>query len=87
MQKGDFLRISNVTLGYDFCKQFRIPVFTQLRVYFSVQNLYTFTKYDGLDPEVGFGIDGGVTDKFSSGIDLGFYPRPRTYMFGVNLKL
>ena len=87
VQKGDFLRISNVTLGYDFCKQFRIPVFTQLRVYFSVQNLYTFTKYDGLDPEVGFGIDGGVTDKFSSGIDLGFYPRPRTYMFGVNLKL
>jgi TonB-linked SusC/RagA family outer membrane protein len=87
VQKGDFLRISNVTLGYDFCKQFKVPGFSQLRLYFSVQNLYTFTKYDGLDPEVGFGIDGGVTDNFSSGIDLGFYPRPRTYMFGVNIKL
>ncbi|MBR4678541.1 MAG: TonB-dependent receptor [Bacteroidales bacterium] len=87
VQKGDYLRISNITLGYDFCKQFKVPAFTQLRVYFSVQNLYTFTKYDGLDPEVGYGIDGGVTDKFSSGIDLGFYPRPRTFMFGVNLKL
>ena len=87
VQKGDFLRISNITLGYDFCKQFTIPVFTQIRVYFSVQNLYTITGYDGLDPEVGYGVDGGVTDKFSSGIDLGFYPRPRTYMFGVSLKL
>lgn len=87
VQKGDYLRLSNITLGYDFCKQFHLPVFTQLRLYFSVQNLYTFTGYDGLDPEVGYGIDGGVTDKFSSGIDLGFYPRPRTYMFGVNIKL
>lgn len=87
VQKGDFLRISNITLGYDFCKQWKVPGFSQIRVYFSVQNLYTITGYDGLDPEIGYGIDGGVTDKFSSGIDLGFYPRPRTYMFGVSLKL
>lgn len=87
VQKGDFLRISNITLGYDFCKQFHIKGFSQLRVYFSAQNVYTITGYDGLDPEIGYGVNGGVTDNFSSGIDLGYYPRPRTYMFGVSLKL
>lgn len=87
VKNGDFLRLSNITLGYDLCKQIKVKGFSQMRFYVSVQNLYTFTKYDGMDPEVGFGIDGGVTDNFSSGIDLGFYPRPRTYMFGVSLKL
>ena len=81
------MRISNITLGYDFCKQFHIKGFSQLRVYFSAQNVYTITGYDGLDPEIGYGVNGGVTDNFSSGIDLGYYPRPRTYMFGVSLKL
>ncbi len=87
VKKGDFLRISNVTLGYDFCKQFKVPGFSQLRVYVTGQNLYTFTKYTGMDPEVGFGITDGVTNSFSSGIDVGYYPRPRTILFGVSIKL
>ncbi len=86
VQNGDFLRISNVALGYDFAKLLKTKAISQLRVYAAVQNLLTFTKYDGMDPEVGYGNDGGITDRFSSGIDLGYYPRPRTYMFGVNVK-
>ncbi len=83
---GDFLRISNVTIGYDFSKIINAKNLSQCRLYASVQNLYTFSSYNGMDPEVGFGLDNGESDKFSSGIDLGFYPRPRTVLVGVSLK-
>lgn len=83
IQDGDFFRINNVTLGYDFCHKFLKSQkwISQCRLYVQCQNLATFTKYDGMDPEIGYGIDGWV-----SGIDLGYYPRPRTILFGVNLK-
>ncbi|MCK9208554.1 MAG: SusC/RagA family TonB-linked outer membrane protein, partial [Salinivirgaceae bacterium] len=86
IQNGDFLRISNVTLGYDVANIIKLQNFSQCRIYASAQNLYTFTKYTGMDPEVGYGFDNGDTDKFSSGVDLGFYPRPRTVLLGVSLK-
>ena len=81
LHDGDYLRISNITLGYDFAKLINCKFISQCRLYASVQNAFTFTKYDGMDPEIGYG-----TDKWVSGIDLGYYPRPRTYLFGVNLK-
>ena len=81
IQDGDFLRISNITLGYDFSKLLQCKYISQCRVYAQVQNAFTFTKYDGMDPEIGYGMDGWV-----SGVDLGYYPRPRTFLFGVNLK-
>lgn len=86
VEDGDFFRISNVSLGYDLVKSMKKDfLFSQFRLYFTVQNLYTFTKYSGMDPEVGYGIS---TDdyNFSSGIDVGYYPRPRTYMMGLNVK-
>ena len=81
IQDADFLRISNITLGYDFAKLLRCKYISQCRLYAQVQNAFTFTKYDGMDPEIGYGMDGWV-----SGVDLGYYPRPRTFLFGVNLK-
>ena len=81
IQDGDFLRISNITLGYDFSKLLKCKYISQCRLYAQVQNAFTFTKYDGMDPEIGYGMDGWV-----SGVDLGYYPRPRTFLFGVNLK-
>ena len=81
VQDADYLRISNITLGYDFSKLLKQKWLSQARLYFQVQNAFTFTKYDGMDPEVGYGVDNWV-----SGIDIGYYPRPRTYLFGVNLK-
>ena len=47
----------------------------------SVNNLYTFTKYEGMDPEAAWGSD---NSPWATGIDLGLYPLPRTVMFGVN---
>lgn len=82
IEDGDYFRIQNVTLGYDFKKLFpRIPL-GQARLYLTAQNLATFTKYSGMDPEIGYGAD----KSWVSGIDVGFYPSPRTYMVGVNLK-
>ena len=85
---GDFLRINTVTLGFDLAKMKQSKPFfaSQFRVYFSVLNLYTFTKYNGMDPEIGFGSSND-DQKFSSGVDVGYYPRPRTFMMGLNVKL
>jgi TonB-linked SusC/RagA family outer membrane protein len=77
---GDFLRISNITLGYDFAKLVRKNYLGKVRLYASVLNLYTFTRYNGMDPEIGYG------EGFSSGVDLGYYPRPRTIMVGASIR-
>lgn len=79
LKDGDFWRIRNITLGYTF----RIPekyYLQKVRLFASVDNAFTFTKYDGYDPEVGNG--GSI---LSSGIDRGVYPRPRTVSVGLNL--
>lgn len=81
LQDGDYLRISNITLGYDFARLFKLKYISQCRFYASAQNAFTFTKYDGMDPEIGYG-----TSDWATGVDLGYYPRPRTFLFGVNLK-
>ena len=78
---GDYLRISNISLGYDFAKLIHLKAISQCRVYGSVENAFTFTKYNGMDPEIGYGVENWVT-----GVDLGYYPRPRTVLVGVNLK-
>jgi TonB-dependent starch-binding outer membrane protein SusC len=80
VQDGDFLRISNITLGYDLSKLIKVNAISQMRIFVTAQNLLTLTKYDGMDPEVGYGSG------FSYGVDLGFYPRPRTILCGFNIK-
>jgi hypothetical protein len=82
MENGDYLKIKNITLGCDFKKFFPKMPFGQLRVYVTAQNLFSFTKYSGMDPEIGYGSDYG----WASGIDLGYYPSARTYMVGLNIK-
>lgn len=78
---GDYLRISNISIGYDLAKLIHLTAISQCRVYGSVNNAFTFTKYNGMDPEIGYGVQPWV-----SGVDLGYYPRPRTVLVGVNLK-
>ncbi len=82
IEDADYLKIQNITLGYDFKYIFKNTPFSQLRLYVTAQNLYTFTGYSGMDPEIGYGYD----ESWVSGIDLGFYPSPRTYLLGINLK-
>lgn len=90
MYDGDFLRINNLTVGYDFGSMAqKLGWFTGAQVYLQVNNLYTFTKYDGMDPEVPFSGNEDPNSAeyapWASGIDLGLYPLPRTVMVGVNL--
>ncbi|HEY1167005.1 MAG TPA: TonB-dependent receptor [Chitinophaga sp.] len=80
IHKGDFLRISTISLGYDFSGLARKNYLSKLRLYAAVLNAFTFTKYNGMDPEVGY------NEGFSSGVDLGYYPRPRTVMIGANIR-
>jgi hypothetical protein len=82
VEDGDYVKIQNVTIGYDFKRLMPDIPFGQARLYFAARNIATFTNYSGMDPEVGYGDD----QSYVSGIDLGFYPTPRTFMVGVNLK-
>ena len=83
IQNADYVKIRNITLGYDFKQVFKKLPFQMLRVFVTGQNLFTFTGYDGMDPEVGTGAPGF---SWSSGIDTGFYPSPKVYMAGVSIK-
>jgi TonB-linked SusC/RagA family outer membrane protein len=83
IEDADFVKISNITLGYDFKKLFPKMPLSQARFYIAAQNMFTFTGYSGMDPEIGYGYEG---KNWVQGIDLGFFPAPKTYLFGVNLK-
>jgi len=79
---GDYLRIQNVTLGYNLKKLFPAMPINQARLYIAVQNLYTFTNYIGPNPEVG-----AAPSDWAKGIDIGQnMPLSRTFMIGANLK-
>ena len=84
IEDGDFLRINNLTVGFDLAKSRENFAIQKLRIYASALNLYTFTNYSGMDPEVGYGISSN-NYSFSSGVDLGYYPRPRTFLLGLNV--
>ncbi|MFW0716181.1 SusC/RagA family TonB-linked outer membrane protein [Pedobacter sp. N23S346] len=84
IQDGSFVRLKNIQLGYSvptakaFGPNSRI---SRLRVYVSATNLFTITKYTGLDPEVS-----QVTDGFTApGVDQGVYPSPRQFLIGINV--
>ena len=70
LHDASFFKIDNITLGYNFPEANKLKV----RLYATMQNVLTVSKYKGLDPEVFGGIDNNV------------YPRPKTYLFGINLN-
>ena len=83
---GSYWRISNITLGYDLAKLVKWKNLTQFRLYVAGENLFTFTKYNGMDPEVGYSSsDATGVYSFGQGVDLGYYPRPRKTMVGVSI--
>ncbi|MDO4196380.1 MAG: OmpA family protein, partial [Prevotellaceae bacterium] len=83
IENASYARIQNITIGYDFARLLKNSPFQQLRVYAAAQNLWTFTGYKGMDPENGKSI---CSQSWATGIDVGNYPQPRTYMVGVNVK-
>ena len=83
IENASYFRLQNLTVGYDFTKIWKSSPFQQLRLYFAAQNLFTITGYKGMDPENGTSIG---SDSWVTGVDVGNYPQPRTYMVGVNVK-
>ena len=83
IENADYFRLQNLTLGYDFKTIWKNCPFQQLRLYVAAQNLFTITGYKGMDPENGKSI---ASESWVTGVDVGNYPQPRTYMVGVNVK-
>jgi TonB-linked SusC/RagA family outer membrane protein len=84
IQDGSFMKLKNLQLGYNIPAQTLFgnnSSFTKLRVYVGVTNLFTLTKYEGLDPE----ISATPSDYPALGVDFGIYPQARQYMFGLSL--
>lgn len=81
IEDGSFFRLDNLTLAYDF----EVPVLkiTHARAYFTAQNLFCITGYDGLDPEVNTDTAGNGGSVL--GVDYLSYPRSRTFLFGINV--
>ena len=76
VRNASFLKCDNITLGYSFYDLFKTGNWAGIsgRVYFTCSNVFTITKYDGLDPEI------------YSGIDNNMYPRPRSFILGLSLN-
>jgi TonB-dependent starch-binding outer membrane protein SusC len=83
IEDGSYLRVKNITLSYivpaSLTNKYGI---SNLKLFANLQNVWTFTKYEGFDPEVG----ASQTSDFVSGLDNGRYPSPRIYTFGVNVS-
>ena len=83
IESASFLRIQNVRLGYNLPSRWaKYAKLSRLKAYVSGQNLYVFTKYTGLDPEIGSLNQSPILQN----IDNGRYPIPRTIIFGLNAE-
>jgi len=84
VQDGSFLKLKNLQIGYNFDTKKLFgenTSFNKFRIYGGATNLLTFTKYDGLDPEIS-----AFNSNYSAiGVDLGIYPQARQYIFGISL--
>lgn len=81
VEDGSFLRVRNLQLGYTLPKAVSSKFGSnRFRVYVAANNLFTFTRYRGYDPDIASG------SPLESGIDYGFYPQPRIFMAGLNLN-
>lgn len=78
LEKGDYLRLKILQIGYTLPLNAAETIrANKIRLYVTGENLYTLTKYTGYDPEIGGTV---------FGIDKGYYPQARSFMFGVNVQ-
>lgn len=82
IEDGSYVRLKNLQVGYTLPNQLtRKFAISNLRFFLAAQNLFTITNYSGLEPEV------GNSSTLYNGIDAGFYPQSRIFMFGLSFKL
>jgi TonB-linked SusC/RagA family outer membrane protein len=87
LEDGSYLRLKTLTLGYNFPASFndRLKI-SNARIYFSSNNLLTFTSYKGYDPEVSHFTSEGLGGNVATGYDFGTFPQSKTFVMGVNLS-
>lgn len=83
IEDGSYLRLDNISIGYTLNAE-KISFLSKARIYFTGQNLFVITNYDGFDPEVRTNTNRGNAAPI--GIDYLSYPRPRIFMLGVNIS-
>ena len=81
LEDADFFKITDITIGYDFKRLIKNLPVARCRLFVNASNMFTFTGYSGMDPEVGFGNG----ESWASGIDNGYYPSSRSWRIGVNV--
>ena len=82
IEDGSYIRLQNISFSYTLPKAWLRKIYVNnVKIYCNLQNLHTWTKYKGYDPEVG--CLWGET--LMNGIDYGRYPSPRIYTFGLNV--
>ncbi|WGU68867.1 SusC/RagA family TonB-linked outer membrane protein [Capnocytophaga canimorsus] len=84
VEDGSYVRLKNITLAYNLPSHWMEKVkMSQMKLYVSAQNLLTFTKYSGADPEIG---QVSSSNYLSRGVDLGIYPQARTFVMGLKMQ-
>jgi TonB-linked SusC/RagA family outer membrane protein len=90
LEDGSYFRLRNISLGYNLAPLLGWQGISQARLYLSVQNALTFTRYPGLDPEIQANTNDsrglGIPSDLSVGIDWGTVPAPRIWTFGFNTE-
>jgi TonB-dependent starch-binding outer membrane protein SusC len=85
IEDASYLRLKNINLTYNFDKKLlKTMKLSGLRIYAGAENILTFTKYSGMDPEIG-SSKGSADANLNMGIDYGTYPQARTYFVGLNV--
>lgn len=86
LEDGSYTRLKNLQIGYALPKSILTRYgFTAARIYMSGTNLFTFTKYQGLDPEMTVSNNAAGQGDSSAGLDWGTYPAAKSFNIGVNL--
>ncbi|PKA99714.1 TonB-linked SusC/RagA family outer membrane protein [Flavobacteriaceae bacterium MAR_2009_75] len=88
IEDGSFLRVQNLQIGYTFPEKLVEDLnLKHLQLYLQGANLFTFTKYSGLDPEITAKRENGVTQEIDRGVDVGTWPISKQIMLGLNISL
>lgn len=86
---GSYLRVRNISLGYDLKRLMKFKEISACRIYLTVQNAFTFTNYPGMDPEIQANSNDtrglGLSSDLAVGIDWGTVPAPRTFIGGIKI--
>ena len=82
IEDADFFKISRISIGYDLKRVIKALPVSKCHIYVAASNMFCFTDYSGMDPEVGFG--NGTS--WASGIDCGYYPSSRSWQVGLNVN-